>query len=131
MVTFEQTILYVDELNKDSSMALVRNSNKIFYNLNKISTELTDKLTTVLQDSEGGTIHTVAGKYICTITMSLDHHTKGMLFAELKGHEKEAFKISNKFNATVSKRYMDCFYFIKNNKDAWNDFRLLNADLPE
>lgn len=106
-----QRTYYVDKLSDDETLGLTNTPETIAHNNRIIGFDLVDSLTKVLDESGQGHYCLYNGRYIIVGTVSLENHTYGMIFLDLKKDENKAKEACNQLKgASLKKQFMEAFY---------------------
>jgi len=77
-------ILYVNEKSNDKLKGFVKTRNNLIYNLHCIHPATAEKFTETIVEYQKGTVVSIAGRFICIVTMGLIDKQEGMLIIDLQ-----------------------------------------------
>jgi len=124
-------ILYVNEKSNDKLKGFVKTRNNLIYNLHCIHPATAEKFTETIVEYQKGTVVSIAGRFICIVTMGLIDKQEGMLIIDLQNDTTKLKETIQKFsNPKVTERINSAFEAIKSSPQEYYDFEMEVGDAP-
>jgi len=124
-------ILYVNEKSNEKLKGFVRSRNNLIYNLQCIHPATAEKFTETIVEYQKGTVVSIAGRFICIVTMGLIDKQEGMLIIDLQNDTTKLKETINTFsNPKVKERINTAFEAIKSSPQEYYDFEMEVGDAP-